>query len=196
MVSSFPKDSRNRRDCPILFSLYSHRQRKQSKAPTIKTYHQIPVSSLYNHSRVQLIRCRLPAKEQIGETLYNQISSTALALFKEASSYALSRGLILADTKFEFGLVSSTDPSALKQHLILIDEVLTPDSSRYWPSDRYEAGKPQPSFDKQFLRDWMKGVGFKKGLEGGKDGEGWVMNEMVVMITTRKYEEAVQRLTS
>lgn len=139
--------------------------------------------------------CSRSAKEQIGESLYNQISTTALALFKEASSHALSRGLILADTKFEFGLVPSTDPSA-PQQLILIDEVLTPDSSRYWPSKGYEAGQPQPSFDKQFLRDWLVGVGFKKGLEGGKDGTGWIIDEEIITKTRKKYEEAVRMLTS
>jgi phosphoribosylaminoimidazole-succinocarboxamide synthase len=119
----------------------------------------------------------------------------ALDTFKEASSHAHSRGLILADTKFEFGLVSSTDPSSPKQ-LILIDEVLTPDSSRYWPSEGYEAGKPQPSFDKQFLRDWLVGVGFRKGLEEGVDGEGWFIDEVIVTKTKKKYEEAVRMLTS
>jgi len=135
------------------------------------------------------------AKELIGESLYNQISATAIALFKKASSYAAARGLILADTKFEFGLVSTADPSFAKQ-LILIDEVLTPDSSRYWPSEGYKAGKPQPSFDKQFLRNWLTGVGFKKGLEAGKDGKGWVVDEEIVIKTKEKYDEAVRMLTS
>jgi phosphoribosylaminoimidazole-succinocarboxamide synthase len=117
-----------------------------------------------------------------------------LALYKEASSHALSHGLILADTKFEFGLVSS-EPNSPKQ-LILIDEVLTPDSSRFWPADGYEAGKPQPSFDKQFLRDWLVSVGYQKGLEGGVDGNGWVIDEVIVTKTKDKYEEAIRKLTS
>jgi len=136
-----------------------------------------------------------PARELIGESLYEQISATAITLFKTASSHALSRGLILADTKFEFGLVSSTDPG-LPTRLILIDEVLTPDSSRYWPSEGYEAGKPQPSFDKQFLRDWLTGAGFKKGLEQGVNGDGWLIDEGIVTKTKKKYEEAVRLLTS
>jgi len=137
----------------------------------------------------------LLARDLIGESLYNQISATAIALFKEASSHALSRGLILADTKFEFGLISSTDPNSPKQ-LILIDEVLTPDSSRYWPSECYQIGKPQLSFDKQFLRDWLTGVGFKKGLEEGVDGKGWFIDEAVVKKTKTKYEEAARMLIS
>jgi len=78
--------------------------------------------------------------------------------------------------------------------LILIDEALTPDSSRYWPLDGYEPGKPQPSFDKQFLRDWLTREGFKKGLEEGKDGKGWTMTEEVVRGTTDRYVEARDRL--
>lgn len=118
-----------------------------------------------------------------------------MALFQAASSHAHSRGLILADTKFEFGLVPTADPS-LPKRLVLIDEVLTPDSSRYWPSEGYQSGQPQPSFDKQFLRDWLTKVGFKKGLERGVDGQGWVIDETIVMKTKAKYEEAVQLLTS
>ena len=74
--------------------------------------------------------------------------------------------------------------------VILIDELLTPDSSRYWPADRYEAGGSQPSFDKQFLRDWLTSSGFKKGLEDGLDGNGWEMTSAVVEGTKKRYEEA------
>jgi len=78
--------------------------------------------------------------------------------------------------------------------VILIDEVLTPDSSRYWPADQYEAGRSQPSFDKQFLRDWLTSSGFKKGLEDGLDGKGWEMSPDVVEGTRKRYEEAWQLL--
>ena len=98
----------------------------------------------------------------------------------------------MADTKFEFGLLGP------EKELILIDEVLTPDSSRYWPAAQYEVGHGQPSFDKQFLRDWLVSQGFKKGLESGPSGkeeQGWVIDEEVVEGTSRRYQEAVDMLT-
>ena len=76
-----------------------------------------------------------------------EIADICLALYKKAADYALSRGIIIADTKFELG--------ELDGRLILIDEVLTPDSSRFWPMDHYQSGRSQPSFDKQFLRDYL-----------------------------------------
>ena len=124
----------------------------------------------------------------MGEETYNRISTVALELYKTASDYALTKGLILADTKFEFGVDLATG------EVILIDELLTPDSSRYWPAGQYEAGKSQQSFDKQFLRDWLTSSGFKKGLEGGLDGEGWTMTPFVVEGTQKRYEEAWQLL--
>lgn len=124
----------------------------------------------------------------VGEEVYVKISTVALQLYKTASDYASTRGLILADTKFEFGMDLVTG------EIILIDELLTPDSSRYWPADQYEAGRPQPSFDKQFLRDWLTSSGFKKGLEGGLDGNGWEMTPAVVEGTKERYEEAWQLL--
>ncbi|KAJ7639275.1 hypothetical protein FB45DRAFT_988978 [Roridomyces roridus] len=125
----------------------------------------------------------------IGEELYAKISAAALALYSSASDYAHDRGLILADTKFEFGLQNG--------ELLLIDELLTPDSSRYWPLEGYVAGKSQPSFDKQYLRDWLVGAGFKKGLEAGPEGttDGWVIDEKVVQGTQQRYEEVVAMLT-
>jgi len=102
----------------------------------------------------------------------------------------MNKGLILADTKFEFGMDLATED------VILIDEVLTPDSSRYWPADQYEAGRPQSSFDKQFLRDWLTSSGFKKGLEEGLVGKGWEMTPAVVEGTKVRYEEAWQLLTN
>jgi len=130
----------------------------------------------------------------IGEKLYHQISAAAIQLYQEAAEYASSRGLILADTKFEFGLVQS---SAGDEQLILIDELLTPDSSRYWPAAGYKPGGPQPSFDKQYLRDWLTSTGFRKGLESGPEGhegEGWVMEPNVVEGTRQRYMEALSML--
>ncbi|KAL5513003.1 ADE1 [Sanghuangporus vaninii] len=172
------------------------------------------------------------AKELIGEELYAHISSASLALFKEASEYALSRGLILADTKFEFGLVPSsslpptttsaisTSPSSpastqtqtqtqtqartltlnsTPHTLILVDEALTPDSSRYWSLASYAPGQPQPSFDKQFLRDWLVSSGFRRGLESGaegREGAGWEMTQDVVWGTSARYAEVVRMLVA
>ncbi|KAJ6616230.1 hypothetical protein B0H10DRAFT_1879296 [Mycena sp. CBHHK59/15] len=131
----------------------------------------------------------------IGPDLYTKISTAALALYSSASAHAHSRGLILADTKFEFGLCQG---SGSEPELLLIDELLTPDSSRYWPLEGYAAGRSQPSFDKQYLRDWLVGTGFRKGLEAGPEGttgEGWVIDDRVVEGTRKRYEEVVAMLT-
>ncbi|TFK23224.1 SAICAR synthetase [Coprinopsis marcescibilis] len=135
------------------------------------------------------------AEKLIGEELYERISQVSLKLYTTAAEYALSRGVILADTKFEFGLISSPDGS---KQLILIDEVLTPDSSRYWPLAGYTQGKSQPSFDKQYLRDWLVSAGFMKGLDSGpegKEGQGWTIDEDIVRGTRDRYSEAVELLT-
>jgi len=131
----------------------------------------------------------------VGKDLYNQISRVAVELYNVAASYAQTRGLILADTKFEFGLVPTHSSSSAE--LILIDEALTPDSSRYWPLEGYKPGGPQPSFDKQYLRDWLVRAGFKKGLEGGPEGQkslGWEIEEEIVQGTKERYEEVVKML--
>lgn len=136
------------------------------------------------------------AAEIVGVDLTARISQVALELYNTAAQYALDRGLILADTKFEFGLLEST-PSTSDPELILIDEALTPDSSRYWPAKGYQPGGPQPSFDKQYLRDWLLGAGFSKGLESGpegKEGEGWEIDGEVVEGTRERYLEAQQML--
>jgi phosphoribosylaminoimidazole-succinocarboxamide synthase len=104
-------------------------------------------------------------------------------LYSAAAEHAATRGLIIADTKFEFGLVD-------RGELILIDEALTPDSSRYWPLEGYTSGRSQPSFDKQYLRDWLTSQGFRKGLEDGPDGQGWRMTEEVVQGTRERYLNA------
>lgn len=124
------------------------------------------------------------------------MSTKAIQLYKEAADYALTRGLILADTKFEFGLITNAEG---KQEVILIDELLTPDSSRYWPASSYAPGNSQPSFDKQYLRDWLVHSGFKKGQESGPEGhegEGWSMEPSVVEGTKKRYEEALKMLLS
>ncbi|KAJ3862392.1 phosphoribosylaminoimidazole-succinocarboxamide synthase [Lentinula novae-zelandiae] len=139
------------------------------------------------------------ASKLIGESIYAQISQAALKLYSETAAFSHSKGVILADTKFEFGLVPSTTSLTNEETLILVDELLTPDSSRYWPLKGYEVGKSQPSFDKQYLRDWLVGVGFRKGLERGKEGEeghGWTIDSSVVEGTRDRYAEAVKLLTS
>lgn len=122
-------------------------------------------------------------KDICGPELAAQIERIALALYTEAAAYALDRGLILADTKFEFGLL----PTPNGPQLILIDEALTPDSSRYWAADAYVEGQPQASFDKQYLRDWL----IESGL---KAKEGVALPENVVAGTKAKYEEARDRV--
>ena len=122
-------------------------------------------------------------KDICGPELAAEIERVALALYNEAAAYALERGLILADTKFEFGLLDTPNG----KQLILIDEALTPDSSRYWAAADYVAGKPQPSFDKQYLRDWL----IKENLKGKEDV---TLPEDVVSETKSKYEEARDRV--
>jgi len=90
----------------------------------------------------------------VGEELSARLRDTSLRLYEAGSEYARTRGIIIADTKFEFGLDGD--------RLVLADEVLTPDSSRFWPADRYEAGRGQPSFDKQFARDYLESIGWDK----------------------------------
>jgi len=122
----------------------------------------------------------------IGQELYDRISAVAVELYATAAEYAATRGLIIADTKFEFGLIGG--------ELILIDEALTPDSSRYWPQEGYALARSQPSFDKQYVRDWLTSQGFRKGLETGPDGQGWTMSEEVVQGTQERYLSARDKL--
>jgi phosphoribosylaminoimidazole-succinocarboxamide synthase len=120
----------------------------------------------------------------ISPIMYGRVSRAALEIYKAAAAHAESRGLILADTKLEFGLLENNK-------LILIDELLTPDSSRYWPLASYEPGRGQDSFDKQFVRDWIVSAGFKKGREE----EEWSVPDDVVKETERKYYECLRMLT-
>lgn len=94
------------------------------------------------------------AAELVGESMMRKVEELSLAIYSRARDYAKERGILIADTKFEFGTIGD--------RLILIDEVLTPDSSRFWPMDGYTPGKGQPSFDKQFMRDWLIEIGFNK----------------------------------
>lgn len=118
----------------------------------------------------------------IGEAVAEKIKEISLNLYKKASSYAETRGIIIADTKFEFGIY--------EERLILVDEVLTPDSSRFWPIEDYQPGKPQKSFDKQFIRDWLKNSGWKDGSPPPE------IPPEIVHKTKEKYLEALRRLTS
>ena len=120
--------------------------------------------------------------KEVGQELTEQLKNLTLGYYQRARDYAADRGLILADTKFEFGLDASQNP-------VLVDEILTPDSSRYWPRDGYKPGGRQPSFDKQFVRDWLEDVGFDKVSPPP------AMPPDIVKRTFDKYAEAYQRLT-
>ncbi|KAI4263717.1 MAG: hypothetical protein L6R42_001139 [Xanthoria sp. 1 TBL-2021] len=122
------------------------------------------------------------AKEIVGARYAERIEELALSLYRHAAAYAYERGIIIADTKFEFGLDKETD------EVVLIDEVLTPDSSRFWPADRYKIGESPPSFDKQPLRDWL-------ATQGLKGKEGVAISDEVIAKTEEMYKEAFERLT-
>lgn len=119
----------------------------------------------------------------IGADLAAQVRDISLTLYKEAAEYALTKGIIIADTKFEFGLDEQGT-------LTLMDEVLTPDSSRFWPADSYVEGQTPPSFDKQFVRDWLESTGWDKQPPAPA-----LPNE-IAHKTAEKYREALERLTN
>ena len=123
------------------------------------------------------------AERLVGSTLAAQVRDAALALYKFAADHALKRGIIVADTKFEFGVDDAG-------RLTLIDEVCTPDSSRFWPADTYRAGMSPPSFDKQFLRDYLETLDWNKKAPGPK------LPPDVIARLSEKYREALARLTS
>ncbi len=106
----------------------------------------------------------------------------SIRLYKEASEYAAKKGIIIADTKFEFGLDS-------RKQIVLIDEVLTADSSRFWPADSYQVGISPPSFDKQYVRDYLETLDWNKTPPAPK------LPAEVIRKTSEKYREALQRLT-
>jgi phosphoribosylaminoimidazole-succinocarboxamide synthase len=122
-------------------------------------------------------------EEMIGADLAARVRDLTIAIYERAAAYALERGIIIADTKFEYGLDE-------EGRLYLIDEVLTPDSSRFWPSSEYRTGISPPSFDKQFVRDYLD------TLDWDKTAPGPDLPEDVLLRTSEKYQEALQILTS
>jgi len=122
------------------------------------------------------------AVEICGTQMAQQVRDTSLKIYQRAREYAAGKGIIIADTKFEFGLYNN--------QLLWIDEALTPDSSRFWPSDQYAPGRPQPSFDKQFLRDYLE------TLDWGKKAPAPPLPAEIVQKTSEKYLEALKQLTA
>lgn len=120
-------------------------------------------------------------EQELGKKITYQLRELSIALYLKASAYAESKGIIIADTKFEFGLH--------QDKIILIDEVLTPDSSRFWPKDRYQPGQAQPSFDKQFVRDYLETLDWNKTVPGPELPEG------IVLKTSEKYLQAFKMIT-
>jgi len=119
---------------------------------------------------------------RVGKDVASRIKEISIKLYHEASTFALTKGIIIADTKFEFGLDD-------ENHLVLIDEILTPDSSRFWPLDQYREEASQPSFDKQFIRDWLENSGWNKRPPPPS------LPEDVIRKTSAKYLEAFKKLT-
>ncbi len=124
--------------------------------------------------------------EKVGQKLAVQLREDTLDVYARASNFAADRGIILADTKLEFGLDSGGN-------LVLADEVLTPDSSRYWPLEGYEAGKVQPSFDKQFVRDWLTSP--ESGWDRSSDTTPPPLPQEIVDATRARYIEAYERIS-
>jgi phosphoribosylaminoimidazole-succinocarboxamide synthase len=121
------------------------------------------------------------ARALVGDDVYERLRDAAIDLYRRAAEATAARGVLLADTKFEFGFVDG--------ELILVDEVLTPDSSRYWPADRYEIGTPIPSFDKQYVRDWLDSTGWDHTPPAPE------MPDEVIAATRARYAEAFERIT-
>ncbi len=121
------------------------------------------------------------AKKLLGDARAEEVKKATLALYTEAADYAATRGIIIADTKFEFGVDAAGK-------LYLIDEALTPDSSRFWPADQYKVGANPPSYDKQFVRDWLEASGWNKKPPAPE------VPAEVLQKTSDKYREALRRL--
>jgi phosphoribosylaminoimidazole-succinocarboxamide synthase len=117
----------------------------------------------------------------IGAADAAKLRSLTLSIYKKAADYARTRGIIIADTKFEFGTVGG--------HIVLADEVLTPDSSRFWPATQYEPGKAQPSYDKQFVRDYLESI------QWNKQPPAPALPEDIAKKTSDKYKDAYRELT-
>jgi phosphoribosylaminoimidazole-succinocarboxamide synthase len=120
-------------------------------------------------------------KEQVGAEVAEHLQDYSLRLYSSAREYAMKRGIIIADTKFEFGMVDD--------EILLIDEALTPDSSRFWPADQYESSRSQPSFDKQYVRDYLSSTGWDKNSSPPE------LPEHIIQETQRKYQEAFELIT-
>src|SRR5690606_40448647 len=121
--------------------------------------------------------------KEVGQALANQIRDISLKIYQEASAYAAQRGIIIAYTKFEFGLDENG-------RLHLMDEVLTPDSSRFWPADEYAESSSPPSFDKQFVRDWLETQPWNKTAPAPR------LPADIIERTAGKYREALERVTA
>ena len=121
------------------------------------------------------------AAREIGEALAGRLRDLTLGIYGRAAKYAETRGIVIADTKFEFGFVGD--------QLVLADEVLTPDSSRFWPRDTYQPGGPQPSFDKQYVRDYLESIRWNKQPPAP------ALPPEVIQRTSEKYREAYRVLT-
>ncbi|MDD5455008.1 MAG: phosphoribosylaminoimidazolesuccinocarboxamide synthase [Candidatus Ratteibacteria bacterium] len=119
-------------------------------------------------------------EKKIGKDTAMKLKNISIALYKKAAEYAETKGIIIADTKFEFGEIGN--------EIILVDEILTPDSSRFWPKDQYEPGKPQPSFDKQFVRDYLEMLGWDKTPPAPQ------LPEDIIQKTSQKYMQALDML--
>ncbi len=120
-------------------------------------------------------------KEMIGEEDAEKLKEISLKMYNEGAEYARKKGIIIADTKFEFGKIGD--------QIIVVDEVLTPDSSRFWPADQYKPDKSQPSFDKQYVRDYLSSTGWDKNSTPPH------LPDDVVEETTNKYKEAYEMVT-
>lgn len=118
--------------------------------------------------------------EIVGEDIASQLQDLSLKLYKAAADYAATRGIVIADTKFEFGLIDG--------EVVLIDEALTPDSSRFWPQEGYQEGRVQPSYDKQFVRDWLK-------ANWDMQGEPPHLPAQIIEGTSKRYKEAFEKIT-
>ena len=118
----------------------------------------------------------------VGKAVASRLKDVSLSIYEKAVSLAESCGIIIADTKFEFGLIDG--------EMVLIDEILTPDSSRFWPKETYKPGQPQQSFDKQYVRDYLLSLAWNRQPPAPE------LPADVVANTQRKYEEALTRLTS
>jgi phosphoribosylaminoimidazole-succinocarboxamide synthase len=125
---------------------------------------------------------------KIGEEQAEQLRRMSLAIYRDAANLAAERGILIADTKFEFGIVRDLSSSTLR--MILIDEVLTPDSSRFWAADEYEPGHSQRSFDKQFVREWLQASDWDRNSEPPE------LPPAIVEKTAARYREGFERLVS